>query len=62
MESPLRYIIGNPTSLRNATFHWLTSAYMQWQAVLCSWQPLDVGATKYTAFLKGNVNSALELG
>ena len=29
VESPVRYIVGNPTSLRDATFHWLTSAYMQ---------------------------------
>ena len=25
----LRYTVGNPTSLRNVAFHWLTSEYMQ---------------------------------
>ena len=25
----LQYTVGNPTSLRNVTFHWLTSEYMQ---------------------------------
>ena len=25
----LRYNFGNPTSLRNVAFHWLTSEYMQ---------------------------------
>ena len=25
----LRYTVGNPTSLRNGAFHWLTSEYMQ---------------------------------
>ena len=25
----LRYTVSNPTSLRNVTFHWFTSEYMQ---------------------------------
>ena len=25
----LRYTVGNPTSLRNVNFHWLTSEYLQ---------------------------------
>ena len=25
----LRYTVANPTSLRNVSFHWLTSEYMQ---------------------------------
>ena len=35
-----------------------------WQAFLCSWQPLDVGASKYifTVFLRKNINSPLKWG
>ena len=53
----LRYTVGNPTSLRNVAFHWLTSGFMQ----LVS---LDVGRKKYnfTVFWKENVNIALEWG
>ena len=45
----LRYTVGNPTSLRNVAFHWLTSEYMQLAG------EGRIGATKYifTVSLKG---------
>ena len=45
----LRYSVGNPTSLRNVAFHWLTSEYVQLAAAGRK------GATKYifAVFLKG---------
>ena len=61
----LRYAVGNPTSLRNAAFHWLTSEYMQLANGFMQLAATGrIGATKYifTAFLKENINSALEWG
>ena len=52
----LLFTVGNPTSLRNVAFHWLTSEYMQ---VASSFMQLAaarrIGATKYifTVILKG---------
>ena len=57
----LQYTVGNPTSLCNVAFHWMTSEYMQ----VASWQPLDVKAQQSTfslSFWRENVNSALEWG
>ena len=46
----LRYTVGNPTSLRNVAFHWLTSEYMQLASGFA-----DMRKKKYifTVFLKG---------
>ena len=46
----LRYTVGNPTSLSNVAFHWLTSEYMQLAAGVAR----RICATKYifTVFLK----------
>ena len=52
----LRYTVGNPTSLRNVAFHWVTSEYMQlassFMQMAATWR---IGATKYifTVSLKG---------
>ena len=37
----LRYTVGNPTSLRNVSFHWLTSEYMQLASGFMQLTPLD---------------------
>ena len=61
----LRYTVGNPTSLRNVTFHWLTSEYMQLTSGLMQLAAAGrIGATKYifTVFLREKFNSALEWG
>ena len=61
----LRYTVANPTSLRNVAFYWLTNDYMQLASDFMQLASAGrIGATKYifTVFLKGNVNSALELG
>ena len=61
----LLYTVGNPTSLRNVAFHWLTSEYMQLASGFIQLAAAGrIGTTKYmfTVFLKGNVNSALEWG
>ena len=52
----LRYTFGNPTSLRNVAFHWLTSEYMQLASGFMQLAAAGhIGATKYifTVFLKG---------
>ena len=52
----LRYTVGNPTSLRNVAFHWLTSEYMQLASGYMQLAATGrIGATKYisTVFLKG---------
>ena len=53
----LRYTVGNPTSLRNVAFHWLTSEYMQLASggFMKLAAAVRKGATKYifTVFLKG---------
>ena len=54
----LRYTFGNPTSLRNVAFHWLSSEYMQLASgfmQLAAARRIHVGATKYifTVFVKG---------
>ena len=38
----LRYTVGNPTSLRNVAFHWLTSEYMQLASGFMQLASLDV--------------------
>ena len=40
----LRYTVGNPTSLRNVAFHWLTSEYMQLASGFMQLALLDVKA------------------
>ena len=52
----LRYTVGNPTSLRNVAFHWLTSEYLQLASRFMQLEDAGrIGATKYifTVFLKG---------
>ena len=52
----LRYTVGNPTSLRNVAFYWLTSEYMQLASGFMQLTAAGrIGATKYifTVFLKG---------
>ena len=52
----LRHTVGNPTSLCNVAFHWLTSEYMQLESGLMQLAAAGrIGATKYifTVFLKG---------
>ena len=52
----LRYTVGNPTSLRNVAFHWLTSEYMQLASSFMQLAAAGcIGAAKYifTVFLKG---------
>ena len=61
----LQYTVGNPTSLRNVDFHWLTSEYVQLASgFMLLTAAGQQGTTKYifTVFLKENVNSALEWG
>ena len=61
----LRYTVGNPTSLRNVAFHWLTSEYMQLASGFMQLAAAGrKGATKYIllSFWRENVNSALEWG
>ena len=51
----LQYTVGNPTSLRNVTFHWLTSEFMQLASSFMQLAAAGrIGATKYifVAFLK----------
>ena len=51
----LRYTVGNPTSLCNVAFHWLTSEYMQLASSFMQLAaPERIGATKYifSVFLK----------
>ena len=51
----LRYIVANPTSLRNVAFHWLTSEYMQLASGFMQLAAAGrIGATKYnfTVILK----------
>ena len=51
----LRYNVGNPTSLRNVAFHWLTSEYMQLASGFMQLAAAGrIGSTKYnfTVFLK----------
>ena len=38
----LRYAVGNPTSLRNVAFYWLTSKYMQLASSFMQLASLDV--------------------
>ena len=52
----LRYTAGNPTSLRNVAFHWLTSEYMQLASGFMQLTAAGrIDTTKYifTDFLKG---------
>ena len=52
----LRYTVGDPTSLRNVTFHWLTSEYMQLASGFMQLAAAGgISTTKYifTVFLKG---------
>ena len=52
----LRYTVGNPTSLCNVAFHWLTSEYMQLASGFIQLATAErIAATKYifTVFLKG---------
>ena len=61
----LQYTVGNPTSLRNVAFHWLTSEYMQLASGLMQLAAAGrIGAPKYvfTVFLREKFNSALEWG
>ena len=61
----LRYTVGNPTSLRNVAFHWLTSEYMQLANGFMQRAAAGrIGATKYIfiVFLREKFNSALEWG
>ena len=54
----LRYTVGNPTSLRNVAFHWLTSEYMQLASCLMQLAAAGrIGATKYifSVFLRGKL-------
>ena len=53
----LRYTVANLRSLRNVAFHWigLQKNICSWQAVLCSWQPLGVGATNYICLFEGKM-------
>ena len=51
----LRFTVGNPTSLRNVAFHWLTSVYMQLASGFMQLATAErIGGTKYifTVFLK----------
>ena len=50
------YTVGNPTSLRNVAFHWLTSEYMQLASGFMQLAAAGrIGATKYifAVFLVG---------
>ena len=61
----LQYTVANLTSLRNVTFHWLTSEYMQLASGFMQLAAAGrIGATKYifTVFLKGKCYCALEWG
>ena len=61
----MRYTVGNPTSLRNFAFHWLTSEYMQLASGFMQLIAAGhIGATKYifTVFWIESVKSALEWG
>ena len=52
----LRYTVGNPTSLHNVAFHWLTSElYAAGKRFYAAGVAGRIGATKYifTVFVKG---------
>ena len=52
----LQYTVGNTTSLRNVTFHWLTSEYMQLVGGFMQLAAAGrIGPTKniFAVFLKG---------
>ena len=64
-QNILRYTVVNPTSLRNVTFRWLTSEYMQLASGFMQLAAAGrIGATKYffTVFLREEFNCALEWG
>ena len=54
----LRYTVGNPASLHNVAFHWLTSEYMQLVSGFMQLAAAGrISATKYifTVFLNGKI-------